>query len=459
MRSALSLLLVLSGCFVDNGPELAGSSGSSGSEGTTAAPTTGGPGVCGDGVRAADELCDDGPNNTPYGACGPLCLPNFCGDGFPGPADVCDDGNRIEDDQCRNNCQAPACGDGLVQFGEDCDDGDLDDDDACTSLCHAPVCGDGVVSDPETCDLGPDNSDVGHCTTACVATYCGDGLVSLGEACEAPADFCDGLTCRWSTCGNAMLEPHEACDGTEACTDFCTVPLCGDGHLAANEQCDDGNGLTGDDCTPTCTVSECGDGVVASDEPCDDPDGSFGGCALDCERSAYFVFVSSETYQGGEVGGLAGADGLCDQLAQKAKLPGSYRAWLSDATSSPATRFRKSTLPYISPPGPLGVGLTVAQSWADLVDGDLERPIQVTEKGDAIAEGQSCSASDLLAWTRTDPTAGPLPDAADCGAWKFNAGSVGSAGLINSATSAWSAGCAEVSCAKALRLYCVEQPP
>jgi cysteine-rich repeat protein len=462
MRAALSLSLVLVGgvvgCFVDQGPDVGDSSSSTG-DGTTGDPTTGGPSMCGDGVREGGEICDDGALNTPYGACGPLCLPNFCGDGYPGPDDTCDDGNDDETDQCLSDCELPACGDGVLQFGETCDDGNLNEDDLCTSLCRLPECGDGVVSTPETCDLGSGNADGGHCSGDCSAAVCGDGVVQIGEACEAPAEFCVPETCRWSTCGNAMLEPHETCDGaSETCTSFCTTPRCGDGELAAAELCDDGNAATGDDCTPGCEPSICGDGELAVDEACDDPKLTLGGCNKGCERGAYFVFVTSETFQGGELGGLQGADDQCGLLAAKALLPGTYRAWLSDSSSSPATRFSKSTLPYILPPGPDGVGVTVAQSWADLVDGDLEHAINVTENGDALAPGQSCSAAEVLAWTRTDPTAGPLSESADCGAWKFNAGSVGATGLINSASTAWTAGCAEVSCAKSLHLYCVEQP-
>src|SRR4026209_2737248 len=50
------------------------------------------------------------------------------------------------------------------------------------------------------------------------------------------------------------------------------------------------------------------------------------------------VFVTS-TVQDGTLGGILGADPLCTKLATDAKLPGAYRAWLSDRTSSPSSRF------------------------------------------------------------------------------------------------------------------------
>jgi cysteine-rich repeat protein len=67
---------------------------------------------------------------------------------------------------------------------------------------------------------------------------------------------------------------------TANCDSDCTKPLCGDGHpnLMANEQCDDGNGVNGDDCTNACKTGRCGDGIrrttsalPANIEDCDDP--------------------------------------------------------------------------------------------------------------------------------------------------------------------------------------------
>ena len=442
-------------CFVDQGepepePESTGAA-------STTAPTTGeAPAVCGDGVKAGAELCDDGALNGLYAACGPLCLPNYCGDGLLGPGEACEDGNMVDSDSCRSDCSVAACGDAVVQTGEDCDDGNTDENDGCTSACSAPRCGDGVISGEEGCDLGPGNSDAGHCTTACKPRTCGDGFVQPGEACELPAASC--VDCRLSTCNDGMVQAGEACDGaSDSCTDFCTAPLCGDGYLSPGEACDDGNRLDGDDCTHECMVSKCGDGIVASDEACDDVNTVLGdGCTPECVRDARFVFVSGLTYQGGAFGGLQGADDVCQKLAAQGALVGRYRAWLSDAEASPATRFAKSELPYILPASQLGVGVVVAANWLDLVDGALQHAIQVTEKGALVASGESCAAGEVLAWTHTSATAGPSEADADCGGWKFNTG-VGDAGLINSDGIGWSEGCAKVSCAKPLHIFCVEQ--
>lgn len=88
------------------------------------------------------------------------------------------------------------------------------------------------------------------------------------------------------------------------------------------------------------------------------------------------VFLSSVDYQG-NLGGLSGADAKCQALAGAAGLPGSYRAWLSDDTSSPSARFVRSPGPYR-----LVNGTTIAANWTDLTDGLPPPPaITVTEIG------------------------------------------------------------------------------
>ena len=82
-------------------------------------------------------------------------------------------------------------------------------------------------------------------------------------------------------------------------------------------------------------------------------------------------------------------------------FPGTFRAWLSDSTGSPSTRFTQSTLRYVRVDG-----VKVADDWADLTDitmtaGFLYTPINVTENGDQLSEASP------FTWTttRTDGTA------------------------------------------------------
>ncbi len=465
---APALSVLLAACFVDEGlpttSSEAASTGSS-SEASSTGDPTGGPAMCGDGLLQGGELCDAGPLNSLYGACNPVCLPNFCGDGFPGPSEACDDGNKQEDDLCRSDCTHAQCGDGIVQPGEKCDDGNGNEGDDCSSRCVAPTCGDGLVGGEEACDLGAGNADDGHCSTACVQKSCGDGVLQPGEACDPMSATCNEK-CRFPNCGDKMLNDGEPCDASvepagAPCTNFCSVPRCGDGFMQADEACDDGNALAGDDCTPDCQPSICGDGVRASDELCDDKsDVPSDGCDDECERDARFVFATSKLYKGDEIGSLAGADALCQGLASKSGLPGVYMAWLSDDKAGPATRFRKSDLPYVLPAGEKGVASIVAQDWIDLVDGALDHAIEVTEYGAVVGSGDSCATALVLAWTDTDATAGPLGGQAPCAGWSSqNPGITGAAGILTRSDLAWTTGCPAVSCDQALHLVCVEQAP
>ena len=59
------------------------------------------------------------------------------------------------------------------------------------------------------------------------------------------------------------------------------------------------------------------------------------------------VFTTSTT-QNGDLGGLSGADALCQDLADSAGLSGTYLAWLADANpgNAPNIRFNQATAPY-----------------------------------------------------------------------------------------------------------------
>lgn len=61
--------------------------------------------------------------------------------------------------------------------------------------------------------------------------------------------------------------------------------VCGDGNVAHEEQCDDGNTVSGDGCSPYCVAEYCGDGIIthALDEECDDANVRAGdGCSDTC---------------------------------------------------------------------------------------------------------------------------------------------------------------------------------
>ncbi|HCF60490.1 MAG TPA: hypothetical protein DFS52_21150, partial [Myxococcales bacterium] len=101
---------------------------------------------------------------------GPFTLtvtPLVCGDGVLAVGEACDDGNTLDADGCTacaidpgwicetpgQTCREIVCGDGIIDAGEACDDANLIDDDGCTGCvidtgwiceglaCHQVVCG------------------------------------------------------------------------------------------------------------------------------------------------------------------------------------------------------------------------------------------------------------------------------------------------------------------------------
>ncbi|MFT4040073.1 MAG: DUF1554 domain-containing protein [Thermomicrobiales bacterium] len=139
------------------------------------------------------------------------------------------------------------------------------------------------------------------------------------------------------------------------------------------------------------------------------------------------VFVSSSTHTG-NLGGLSGADTICQSLATTAGLTGTYKAWLSDDSQSPSTRFATSTGAYA-----LVNGATIASSWADLTDGELAAPVAVTEQGAVLSDNA------LRSWTNTlaNGTRGGVFDV-NCNGWTTGAADVsGDGGQVTSASVNW----------------------
>ena len=79
-------------------------------------------------------------------------------------------------------------------------------------------------------------------------------------------------------CGDGTVDPDEECDDgpanadDAACTADCKTNICGDGLvLAGTEECDDGNTDDTDDCVTGCKLAFCGDTFVQMGlEMCDD---------------------------------------------------------------------------------------------------------------------------------------------------------------------------------------------
>ena len=93
---------------------------------------------------------------------------------------------------------------------------------------------------------------------------------------------------------------------------------------------------------------------------------------------------------------LNGADAICQNLAGSAGLPGVFKAWLSDGTTSAASRLTHHDGPYR-----LIDSTVIAMDWADLTDGALAHPIDLTELSGPPPPTGGCFALDFQVWTNT----------------------------------------------------------
>lgn len=155
------------------------------------------------------------------------------------------------------------------------------------------------------------------------------------------------------------------------------------------------------------------------------------------------VFVTSLGYTGGEIGGLSGADAICQSHADAASLPGTFKAWLSDSSSGPEDNFSRAGLPYLRVDE-----VRVADSWKDLTDGsNLQATINLDENGDNAT---------VVVWTSTLTDGSKNPANANCTNWTSNAGQ-GSYGVSFQAIFTWTDALDENSCDNVQALYCFEQ--
>ncbi len=135
-----------------------------------------------------------------------------------------------------------------------------------------------------------------------------------------------------------------------------------------------------------------------------------------------FFITSSNPGQGGNLGGLAGADAQCQRLATSVGAGGkAWRAYLSTtaADGQPAVnaRDRIGRGPWVN-----AKGVTIATSVADLhsANAKLGKDTSLTEKGEVVSGfGDTVNRHDILTGSKPDGTlAVPEPGKdTTCGNW------------------------------------------
>jgi hypothetical protein len=166
------------------------------------------------------------------------------------------------------------------------------------------------------------------------------------------------------------------------------------------------------------------------------------------DSSEKTVFVTSDAYYS-NLGGLTGADEKCqvEADAPASIVPsGTYKAWLSDGTDSPDTRFTKSSHPYVLPKG-----AKIAENYNDLTDGSLQNIINIDPKGKTVGQN--------LFWSGTNPDGTTAQDFVTCQGWTWNDPSVyahSMVGITNKKSTLWSMHARE-KCGKSYKLVCFQQ--
>lgn len=250
-------------------------------------------------------------------------------------------------------------------------------------------------------------------TAACNGT--GAYRLYLNHECIPGVDGC-------SLCGDARVIDFSL--ATENWCDVNTVLICGNGDLDEGEACDTSN-LNG----KTCVTQGYFGGTLACSSTC-----TFDTSACQGPKA----FVTSTTYSGSEVGGVAGADAACQARAAAAGQPGTWKAWLSSTTGD--AREHIVAMRYQTMDGSL-----ITADGSQLYGGGLTAAIQRNE-----FNGSTGGA----VWTGTDSNGSKTAQL--CSDWTATTGTGTTGTAIDAAL--WTDNGSPGSCAASQRLYCFQQP-
>jgi hypothetical protein len=153
-----------------------------------------------------------------------------------------------------------------------------------------------------------------------------------------------------------------------------------------------------------------------------------------------YAFVTS-TLHTGNLGGLSGADAICQARANAASLPGTFRAWLSSDSTTAAARLGTAS-GWIRPDG-----RPWALSQTDLFAGRERYPLRLTETGADVGSQYVWSAS-LMDGSRN-------PIGTTCTNWTSASSSLTSrAGSTSALGDIWAEAYAGMTCSSQLQLSC-----
>lgn len=373
--------------------------------------------------------CQDDGNTCTTDLCALIILTRTCVHTPIVTAISCDDGNPCTDNDTCSLIITGTC-EGDNNNSLPCDDGDVCTDNACSSgSCivsgfNTASCSDGnACTTGDVCSSGTcagtsiDCTNANECDNdACVGGFCQHTAVSNGTACSSDGNDCTDDTCQSGTCTHVN-------DDSNSCSDGLT--------------CTSGDACSSGTCSGTPDAEICDNSI---DDDCDfeidfdDPD---------CASSTLRIFVSSDTYQG-DLGGLSGADSICQGLADSASLGGLWIALLASSSNSLSSRvINCNDLPWYLV---TGVPNKVANDKASLLNGSIQQAINVDEHGNNVSSSQP--------WSGSDGSGAPQPD--NCDDWTAQQGNRnGKNGNTTKTNGKWISDTKQ-KCNKFHRLYCIE---
>lgn len=332
---------------------------------------------------------------------------------------------------------------GYADHGDDCDDAKPNVNPAATEICdRADNNCDGQTDEGLTltryADGDGDGFGAGDAKAVCVD---GAGYSEVGTDCNDTntnvnpdaSEVCDGMD---NDCDDEVDEEvtptwYADMDGDGFGSASMAVSTCDapSGYLPDGTDCDDDDRAVNPSAAERCD---------ALDNNCDGAADEGGVCST---GPTWSVFVLSGGHMGGDFGGVSGADTLCQSEALVNGHAGTFKAWMSDASHSPAADFTHRATPYALPSG-----TQIAADWADLIDGTLDAAIGEYADGSAVGG--------YPAWTGTD-YAGNL-DTDTCSDWATSSsGWSGTNGYTASVDTGWTMG--TTVCGNYALIYCFEQ--
>jgi hypothetical protein len=161
--------------------------------------------------------------------------------------------------------------------------------------------------------------------------------------------------------------------------------------------------------------------------------------------SDHRIFVTSVSYTGAELGGISGADSACTTLAKSAELTRTYKAVISDSTTT-AKRLNFTGGVYSIPSA--GEAELIVASGSDLWDTDTKNlltNINIDENGSSVSS---------YVWTGTDSD-GATMTGEHCSDWNSTSGT-GRRGHTDQSDDRWIED-TDLACTNSYPILCISQ--